>query len=374
LHPARRPHATPSARRRLERSLRQWGAVLFRYRLRVIADLAVAALVLSLPFGLRAAPAFATAGSAEQVVATGAGEAVAKAGRDAGDVVALSVDEPARAQTVARGDTITAAGDPRTAIAQDVAPILRYRLTPADSLQSMANHFKVSAEAIAFSNNITDPDLRPHLGREIMIPPGEGALYTVNAGDTVDQVASRFKVDPKVIWDYNRLYFEPERFDPGKIVFVPGATVPGLVYAVARRGERVTAPAVLSRPVQAVSSPSGQFLLPVDGRITQPFWAFHSGVDVAIDYGTGVRASDAGTVIGTGWVPVGGMSIRVQHENGFQTGYYHLGSIFVADGQKVARGQIIGTIGMTGVTTGPHVHWEMKRNGAYVNPLAYTVR
>jgi murein DD-endopeptidase MepM/ murein hydrolase activator NlpD len=292
------------------------------------------------------------------------------------DVLAsyVGIEEPARAQTVARGETITAAGDPRTAIAPDVAPIQRYRLGPGDTLQSLSNHYKISPEAIAFSNGITNPDLKAHIGREIQIPPGEGALYVVKDGDTVASVAASFSVDPKAIMDHGRLYFEPENFAPGKTIFVPGATVPGLVYAKARPYENVRAPAVLSRPVAAVSTTSGQFLWPVGGRITQHFWAFHTGVDLAADYGAGVGASDAGVVVAAGWVPVGGMSIRIKHADGFETGYYHLGAIFVAEGQQVARGQIVASIGMTGVTTGPHVHWELKRNGAFVNPLAYTVR
>ena len=72
-----------------------------------------------------------------------------------------------------------------------------------------------------------------------------------------------------------------------------------------------------------------------------------------------------------GWVPVGGLSVRIQHANGMETGYYHMSATYVSVGQKVDRGQIVGAIGMTGVTTGPHVHWELKVNGQFVNPLAY---
>jgi murein DD-endopeptidase MepM/ murein hydrolase activator NlpD len=362
LHSARRPHATPSARRTLERSLRNWGAVLFRYRLRVIADLAVAALVLCLPLGLNAAQSDSTGNSGAVATVT--------------DVLASSsgVDEPVRAQVVARGETITAAGDPRTAIAPDVKPAEHYKLEPGDTLQKLANHYKISAEAIAYSNGITNPDLKAHIGREILIPPGEGALYTVKEGDTIQDVASQFNVDPKAIMDHSRLYFEPENFAPGKTIFVPGATVPGLVYVRARPGENVRVPSVLSRPNQAVTSSSGQFIRPVNGPVSQYFWAFHTGVDLPAQYGSGIAAAGAGTVVAAGWVPVGGLSIRIRHADGFETGYYHTGALFVTEGQQVTQGQIIATIGMTGVTTGPHLHWELKRNGVFVNPFQYTVR
>jgi murein DD-endopeptidase MepM/ murein hydrolase activator NlpD len=361
LHSARRPHATPSARRTFERSLRHWGAVLFRYRLRVIADLAVAALVLCLPFGLNAAQSDGTGTS-------GAPAPVA-------DVLAsyAGVDEPLRAQVVARGETITTVGEPRTAIAPDVKPIEHYKLGPQDTLQGLANHYKISAEAIAFSNGITNPDLKAQVGREILIPPGEGALYTVKEGDTVQGVATQFNVDPKAIMDHSRLYFEPENFAPGKTVFIPGATVPGLVYLAARPGENIRPPSVLSRPAQAVASTSGQFIRPVNGLVSQYFWAFHTGVDLPAPYGSGIAAAAAGTVVAAGWVPVGGLSVRILHADGFETGYYHTGALFVTEGQRVSRGQIIATIGMTGVTTGPHLHWELKRNGVFVNPFQYTV-
>ena len=362
MQSTRRPHATPSARRTLERSLRQWGAVLFRYRLRVIADLAVAALVLSLPFGLTAVQSGATGSSGTQAPVA--------------DVLAsyAGIDEPVRAQVVARGETITTAGEPRTAIAPDVKPAEQYRIGPQDTLQTLANHYKISAEAIAFSNGITNPDLKAQVGREILIPPGEGALYTVKEGDTVEGVAKQFSVDPKAIMDHGRLYFEPENFAPGKTIFVPGATVPGLVYVAARPGENVRPPSVLSRPTQAATSSSGQFIRPVNGPVSQYFWAFHTGVDLPAPYGSGIAAAGAGTVVAAGWVPVGGLSVRILHADGFETGYYHTGALFVTEGQQVRQGQIIATIGMTGVTTGPHLHWELKKNGAFVNPLVYVAR
>ena len=105
--------------------------------------------------------------------------------------------------------------------------------------------------------------------------------------------------------------------------------------------------------------------------ITQYFWWGHTGVDLAAPYGTGIMASDDGVVVATGWVAVGGLRVCVQHSEGLQTCYYHTSAIYVSPGQTVARGQVIAAIGMTGVTTGPHVHWELKVNGVAVNPLAY---
>ena len=116
---------------------------------------------------------------------------------------------------------------------------------------------------------------------------------------------------------------------------------------------------------------AGRLSLPVNGVFTQYFWWGHTGVDLAAPYGTGLVASDDGVVVATGWVPVGGLRVCVQHAEGLQTCYYHTSSVYVSPGQTVSRGQLIAAIGMTGVTTGPHVHWELKVNGVAVNPLAY---
>lgn len=340
-------------RRRIEGALRRVGGVVFRYRAHIVVDVAVAALVLALPLSLRGGPAVASAVEPKPVA-----------------VASSLVEDAPRAATVSRSASITAPTGPATDVAADVRPIQHYVLGAADTLQGLANFYHVSAEAIAISNGISDPWLKNQQGREILIPPGEGALYTVQAGDTVESVAERFKVDPAVIAGYNRLLFEPEHFAPGQLIFVANAALKPLVWQAAEPEVEET-PSVLSRPAVTTPTPNGKLAWPVAGTITQYYWAFHTGVDMAAPYGTGIGASDAGTVVATGWVAVGGLSVRIQHASGLETGYYHMGAIYVTVGQKVAKGQIVGTVGMTGVTTGPHVHWELKQNGVFLNPLLY---
>ena len=331
------------------RSLRGAGSAIARHRVHILVDLAVAALVLALPLSLHGDRSVASAREARPVAAISGGV------------------EAQRAAPVGRGGTLTLASEPATAVAEDVKPIVRHTLGTGDKLESIATDFKVSPEAIAFSNGITDPTLRGLQGREIMIPPGEGALYTVVEGDTVASVAERFRVDPKVIMDYNRLYFEPEHFAPDQLIFVPGATVPTLVWIAADPSQQrvIQRPAVANNP-----APNGRLAWPVGGYISQYFWAYHTGVDIVAPYGSGVAAAAGGTVVFTGWVAVGGLSVRIRHADGLESGYYHMGAIYVAPGQTVTRGQIVGSVGMTGVTTGPHVHWEVKLNGQFVNPLS----
>ena len=205
-----------------------------------------------------------------------------------------------------------------------------------------------------------------------MIPPLEGALYTVAAGDTVDSVAARFKVKPDVIRAYNRLYFEPEHFAPGQLILVEGAALPALVSQTADAGTaEAEKPTVIARTAPAAAAPAqrgGTLAWPVNGVITQYFWSGHTGVDLAAPYGSPLASSVDGVVSATGWVAVGGLRVCIT-SGALEECYYHTGAVFVSPGQQVAKGQIVASIGLTGVTTGPHVHWETKINGVFQNPL-----
>jgi murein DD-endopeptidase MepM/ murein hydrolase activator NlpD len=106
---------------------------------------------------------------------------------------------------------------------------------------------------------------------------------------------------------------------------------------------------------------------PVNGRLTQNFWWAHTGIDLAAPYGSTLKASADGVVTATGWVAVGGIRVCIQHSGGLQTCYYHMSSTYVAPGERVKQGDPIGAIGLTGVTTGPHVHWECKLNNQFVS-------
>jgi len=129
------------------------------------------------------------------------------------------------------------------------------------------------------------------------------------------------------------------------------------------------------------SAPSGKFAWPVAGRLISGFGMryhpilgynrFHSGIDLAAGYGTLVKAADGGQVVQAGYFGGYGYSIMLYHGGGFATWYAHLSSINVAMGQMVQRGQVIGLVGSTGLATGPHLHFEVRINGAPQNPLAY---
>lgn len=134
---------------------------------------------------------------------------------------------------------------------------------------------------------------------------------------------------------------------------------------------------------------SGRFAWPERGPITQGFGCtdllgepydpscptrhFHTGIDIGCDFGTPIAAADTGVVsyVNYGWGGGYGNFVLITHGNGFATLYAHLSSIAVWAGQGVRRGQVIGAEGSTGYSTGPHLHFEIRLNGAYQNPLSY---
>lgn len=126
---------------------------------------------------------------------------------------------------------------------------------------------------------------------------------------------------------------------------------------------------------------NGTFIWPCNGPITSPFGyrthpifgttIYHSGIDIGVDYNTPIHAADGGTVILAGWCGGYGNAVIIDHGNGLQTLYGHNTSVAVSEGQTVSQGQVIAYSGSTGYSTGPHCHFEVRRNGEAVDPMGY---
>lgn len=135
------------------------------------------------------------------------------------------------------------------------------------------------------------------------------------------------------------------------------------------------AAATSALPAPTVGAGSGGFIWPVSGSIVSPFglrWGrLHSGIDIAAPAGTPIVASASGRVAFAGSMGGYGLIVVVQHAGGLSTAYAHNSSIGVSVGQSVAQGQFIASVGCTGHCTGDHVHFEVRVNGAAVDPMAY---
>jgi murein DD-endopeptidase MepM/ murein hydrolase activator NlpD len=147
-----------------------------------------------------------------------------------------------------------------------------------------------------------------------------------------------------------------------------------------RREELRRAARLAGREIPA-DVPVGQMTWPVSGPITSPFGyrmhpvfhriILHAGIDIGVPTGTPVVAAAGGTIILASYQGNCGNMIVIDHHAGLSTAYCHLSQLFVSDGQVVQRGQAIGAAGATGDATGPHVHFQVMRNGNPVDPMSY---
>lgn len=230
-------------------------------------------------------------------------------------------------------------------------------MVPGESLFAIAARYGVSPQTIAFNNGFTDTaELRA--GQPLLITPPDVVVYDVAEGDTLLSIAARFGVAAATIGVMNGVEFEPTDFLAGRRLVIPVADprFPGFRLKVSE------APQLLAPRLR----------FPVLGFITQRFSRAHTGIDIAAPIGTPVVASDDGTVTAAGWHEgTGGLHVCVRHDWGLETCAHHNSAVLVEVGERVLAGQVIARVGSTGHSTGPHVHWEAKTNGALVDPLTW---
>lgn len=123
----------------------------------------------------------------------------------------------------------------------------------------------------------------------------------------------------------------------------------------------------------------GSFVRPVVGTVVSGFGyrvhpifkivRFHTGIDIAASYGTPIRAAANGTIAFSGWRRAYGLTVIIDHGDGLATLYAHCSSVYVSKGERVEAGQVIASVGSTGLSTGPHLHFEVRRYGTPVNPF-----
>ena len=255
-----------------------------------------------------------------------------------------------------------------------------YTVGTGDSVFGIANQFKLKPETILWANYSIlqdNPDMLSK-GQSLRIPPTDGVYYQWQDGDTIDSVANEFKVDPSAIllWPGNHLDMVTPTVTPGNYVMVPGGQRAFHQWLVPIAG-RKNAGVVLSLlgpgscTINGGAYGTGSFVWPAANHYLSgnDFGPSHLGIDIAAGLGAWVYAADSGVVIYAGPAAGGyGNVIMIDHGNGYQTLYAHNSVILTHCGASVTKGQVISQAGSTGNSTGPHLHFEVRYNGGFIDP------
>ena len=270
--------------------------------------------------------------------------------------------------------------------------VVQYVVQNGDTLIGIADEFGLQPETILWCNynQLLDNPAAIYPGQVLDIYPTDGTTYTWNEGDGLNGVAEGLNVAPEDIinWPGNHLsadtigdYSKPN-ITPGTVIFAPGGSRAYVDWSAAlfRRDDPATSSILGAGHCDAVyNGPIGSenFVWPTtETRISGYEYSpeiNHWGIDIGGDLGNPIYAADAGVVVYSGWNDWGyGNVIVIDHGNGWQTLYAHLSEIYVNCGDFISYGgQLIGAMGSTGNSTGPHLHYEMSLNGFRVNPHKY---
>ena len=268
----------------------------------------------------------------------------------------------------------------------------KYIVKTGDTLSSIAQDWDITVETVKWANSLTSDLVKP--GQTLEIPPSDGVLVTVKKGDTLSTLAKKYSANDQAIADFNWLDY-PFTLAVDSQLFIPEGKMPAPVVVAAKRStpsSYVSNYNVTSSSVGSADPNVGRFLgWPIAGgagKISQYYkGVYHRGIDIADRNLPNILAASGGTVIFAGCYgtcpPLGSTyggsnyawSIQVDHGNGYTTWYAHLKNIYVRTGQSVSKGEAIGQMGSTGRSTGPHLHFELRKGSAYgtqINPIYYT--
>lgn len=258
---------------------------------------------------------------------------------------------------------------------------LDYVVEKGDSVFGIAQKFNLKPESILWANyEVLNDD--PHMisiGLELKIPPVDGVYYKWKEGDTIEKVAAALKTTPEdiLLWPGNHLDLLNPVIEPGQYVMVPNGqrefrtwVVPTIPRGAAGVNKSIYGPGACDTSAGGAYG-TGTFIWPTVQHALSgnDYWSGHLAIDIAAYTGDPVYASDSGLVVYAG--PVGGgygNMVMIDHGNGYQTLYAHLNSWNVRCGASVYQGQVIGAAGSTGNSTGPHLHFEVRYFGGFVNP------
>ena len=233
--------------------------------------------------------------------------------------------------------------------------ISNYYVRPGDNLWNISRKNQVDLQMLMSINNLDDNSIL-RVGQKLKIPCGRAQVHIIRPGETLWDIARHYNINLAELERINSNK-QATNLKIGDQIYLPGDT------SRIALGESF-------KPSRSIIS---RYIWPIRGTITSGYgWrssGFHHGLDIAGDFGDPVRAAASGVVSFTGYVSLYGNTVIIDHPDGKQTLYAHLNEFKVKSGDRVARGAIIATVGSTGRSTGPHLHFEIKQGDTREDPL-----
>ncbi len=276
-----------------------------------------------------------------------------------------------------------------------------YTIQSGDTLSSVATRFGLkgngdvsASDLLVYSNkpDIVSANDLLQIGQQLRIPAANGVIHTVLSSETLSDIATQYGVGVSDITgfpangisDSNALKIGQELLVPNPTQFELPAPPPTPTPTASPKsssgssssGSSGSSGSIPSASTKGSKASKSGFIWPVSGPISSYFGPSHPlGIDIDLyaNPHAAIGAAASGTVTFAGGNPCCsyGLYVVIDHGNGFQTLYAHLSQILVSTGQSVSQGQTIGIAGVTGYSTGPHLHFEVHLNGSVVNPLDY---
>lgn len=238
-----------------------------------------------------------------------------------------------------------------------------YIVQQGDTLSEIAEAYGMGLSILMANNpGVSANNLK--VGQKLTVFTGNGIFYKVSKGDSLNKIAELFKVKMEDIQRINKL--ESDVVQLGDVLYIKNPNVIKYLRTKSPNADnRNSLGFIMPIKYTGITSPQGNRFHPVLKR-----YIYHAGVDLRAKF-IPLYASKEGKVTFAGTMSGYGKIIIIQHSGGYETRYAHLDKIGVRKGQYVKTGELIGKTGQSGRVTGPHLHFELRKNGKALNPMKY---
>lgn len=258
--------------------------------------------------------------------------------------------------------------------------VAEYTVKENDTLWDIAESFGISVERILALNDDISDDIKAGMKIKVEQPTPLLSVRSVQTLAMTEGVPYEIeKIKDDTIYEGKSVVTQKGKEGTAKVIARVTKVNGVQTQKDVLESETVTKPVKQIEKVGTKKRPpttgSGTFIRPTYGSLSSRYGSrwnrSHNGVDIAGSYNSDIKASDGGVVTYADWMSGYGNYVVIDHENGYETAYGHCASLDVKVGDRVAKGEVIAKMGNTGRSTGTHLHFEVRKNGKFVNPLEY---